>query len=131
MVYRRKDFCGTGLPTVVRKNQLLVPRLNFGGQCAQEPTPGSTVKRCQFLDTWGGGEGTKLYYTVLYIFTRPTGERVDATMNGPSEKGDQFAVLEHMKGGQMVTHPCAPLQRIELFIRSRLPPPSWTHRRYL
>ena len=34
-------------------------------------------------------------------------------MKGPSEKGDQFAVLEYMKGGQMVTHPCAPLPRIE------------------
>ena len=34
-------------------------------------------------------------------------------MKGPSEKGDQFAVLEYemkldMKGGPMVTHPCDP-----------------------
>ena len=29
-------------------------------------------------------------------------------MKGPSEKRDQFAILECMKGGQMVTHPCAP-----------------------
>ena len=29
-------------------------------------------------------------------------------MKGPLESGDQFAVLEYMKGGQMVTHPCAP-----------------------
>ena len=35
-------------------------------------------------------------------------------MKGPSEKGDQFAVLEYMKGGQIVTHPCAPLLRIEV-----------------
>ena len=42
------------------------------------------------------------------IFTRSAGERVDATMKGPSEKGDQFAVLEYMKAGQVVTHPCAP-----------------------
>ena len=34
-------------------------------------------------------------------------------MKGPSEKRDQFAVLEHMKGGQMVTHPCASIPRIE------------------
>ena len=34
-------------------------------------------------------------------------------MKGLSEKRDQFAVLEYMKGGQMVTHPCAPLRRIE------------------
>ena len=47
------------------------------------------------------------------IFTCSTRERVDATMKGPLEKGDQFAVLEYMKGGQMVTHPCAPLPRIE------------------
>ena len=33
------------------------------------------------------------------IFTRSTGERVDATMKGPSEKGKLFAVLEYMKGG--------------------------------
>ena len=26
-------------------------------------------------------------------------------MKGPSEKRDQFALLEYMKGGQMVTHP--------------------------
>ena len=55
------------------------------------------------------------------IFTRSTGERVDATMKGPSEKGDQFAVLEYMKAGQVVTHPCAPLQKIEFFIRSPSP----------
>ena len=30
-------------------------------------------------------------------------------MKGPWEKGDLFAVLEYMKGGQVVTHPCAPL----------------------
>ena len=47
------------------------------------------------------------------IFTCSTGERVDDTMKGPSEKRDQFAVLEYMKGGQMVTHPCAPVPRIE------------------
>ena len=34
-------------------------------------------------------------------------------MKGPSEKGDQFAVLEYMKDGQMVTHPSTPLPRIE------------------
>ena len=32
-------------------------------------------------------------------------------MKGPSEKGDQFAVLEYMKSGQVVTHPCAPLSK--------------------
>ena len=58
------------------------------------------------------------------IFTCSTGERMDATMKGPSEKGDQFAVLEYMKGGQMVTHSCAPLQRIEFFIRSLSPSPE-------
>ena len=29
-------------------------------------------------------------------------------MKGPSEKGELFAVLEYMKGGLVVTHPCAP-----------------------
>ena len=58
------------------------------------------------------------------IFTRSTGERVDATMKGPSEKGDLFAVLEYMKGGQVVTHPCAPLSKIEFFIRSPSPSPE-------
>ena len=46
------------------------------------------------------------------MFTCSTGERVDATIKGPSEKGDLFAVLEYMKGGQVVTHPCAPLSKI-------------------
>ena len=60
------------------------------------------------------------------IFTRSTGERVDATMKGPSEKGDQFAVLEYTKAGQVVTQPCAPLQKIEFFIRSPSPSPEPT-----
>ena len=42
-------------------------------------------------------------------------------MKGPSEKGDLFAVLEYMKGGQVVTHPRAPLSKIEFFIRSPSP----------
>ena len=49
-------FRGTGLPTVMRKNQPLVPRSNFG---AQELTPGSAVEHCRFLDTGGGGGGAK------------------------------------------------------------------------
>ena len=57
----------------------------------------------------------------LVIFTRSTGERVDATMKGPSEKGDLFAVLE---GGQVVTHPCAPFSKIEFSIRSLSPSPE-------
>ena len=32
-------------------------------------------------------------------------------MKGPSEKGDLFAVLEYMKGGQVVTHKPAPKPR--------------------
>ena len=48
----KERVCGTGLPTVMRKNQPLVPRSNFG---AQEPTPGSAVEHCRFLDTGGGG----------------------------------------------------------------------------
>ena len=48
-------FRGTVLPTVMRKNQPLVPRSNFGGKCAQEPPPGSAVKHCRFLGTGGGG----------------------------------------------------------------------------
>ena len=58
------------------------------------------------------------------IFTHSTGERVDATMKGPSEKGELFAVLEYMKAGQVVTHPCAPLQNIKFFIRSPSPCPE-------
>ena len=27
----------------------------LGEKCAQEPTPGSAVKHCRFLDTGGGG----------------------------------------------------------------------------
>ena len=42
------------------------------------------------------------------IFTRSTGERVGATKKGAAEKRELFAVLEYMKGGQVVTHPCAP-----------------------
>ena len=45
-------------------------------------------------------------------------------MKGPFEKGDQLTVLEYMKGGQMVTHPCAPLPRIKFFIRSLSPSPE-------
>ena len=33
-------------------------------------------------------------------------------MKGPLEKGQLFAVLEYMKGGQVVTHPCDPENRV-------------------
>ena len=45
-------------------------------------------------------------------------------MKGPSEKGDVFAVFEYMKGGQVVTHPCAPLSKTEFSIRSPSPSPE-------
>ena len=45
-------------------------------------------------------------------------------MKEPSEKGDLFAVLEYMKGGQVVTHPCAPLSKIEFSIRTPSPSPE-------
>ena len=45
-------------------------------------------------------------------------------MKGPLEKGDLFAVLEYMKGGQVVTHPCAPFSKIEFSIRSPSPSPE-------
>ena len=45
-------------------------------------------------------------------------------MKGPLKKGELFVVLEYMKGGQVVTHPCAPLQKIEFFIRSPSPSPK-------
>ena len=41
------------------------------------------------------------------IFTCSTGECVDATMKGPSEKGDQFAVLEETV--EMHTNECTQL----------------------
>ena len=47
------------------------------------------------------------------IFTCSTGDLVDATIKGRSEKGDQFAVLEDIKGAQMVSHTCAVLPRFE------------------
>ena len=43
-----------GLPTVMHKNQPLVPRSNFGGKACAKP-PGSAVKHCWFLGTGGGG----------------------------------------------------------------------------
>ena len=58
------------------------------------------------------------------IFTFSTGERVDAAMKGPSEKGELFAVLEFMKGGQVVTHRCVPLQKFDFFIGSPSPSPE-------
>ena len=61
------------------------------------------------------------------IFTRSTSEHVDATMKGPSEKGQLFVVLEYMKGGQMVTHPSTLLQKNQVlhpvpipFLRAKL-----------
>ena len=35
-------------------------------------------------------------------------------------------MLEYMKAGLLVTHPCAPLQKIEFFIRSPSPSPEPT-----
>ena len=48
-------FCGTGLPTVMRKNQPLVPRSNLGGNACSRTAPCSAVKHCWFLGTGGGG----------------------------------------------------------------------------
>ena len=57
--------------SAVRGCPRLCARTNpwFRGQileekCAQEPTPGSAVKHCRFLDTGGGG-GTKWIDTHL------------------------------------------------------------------
>ena len=47
-------FRGTGLPTAVRKTNPWFRGQILGGKCAQEPTPGSAVKHCRFLDTGGG-----------------------------------------------------------------------------
>ena len=52
------------------------------------------------------------------IFPHSTGEHMGGTTKGPSEKGELFAVLERIKGGQVVPHPCAPVQRVEIFIWS-------------
>ena len=61
------------------------------------------------------------------IFARSTSEHVDATVKGSSEKGDQFAVLEHMKAGLLDTQPCAPpFKEIEFFIWSPSPSPEPT-----
>ena len=35
----KKIFCGTGLPTVICKNQPLVPQLNLGGKACARTAP--------------------------------------------------------------------------------------------
>ena len=45
-------------------------------------------------------------------------------MKGPSKTGDPFVVLEYMKGGRVVTHPCAALSKTEFSIRSPSPSPE-------
>ena len=52
-------FRSTGLPTVMRKNQPLVLRSNFG---VQESTPGSAVEHCRVPGHRGGG-------VLLYVCT--------------------------------------------------------------
>ena len=50
-------FRGTGLPTVMRKNQLLVPRSNFEGKACARTAPwfrGQTL----LVPGHGGGEGS-------------------------------------------------------------------------
>ena len=36
-------------------------------------------------------------------------------------------MLEYMKVGQVVTHPCVPLQKIEFFMQSPSPSPEHTY----
>ena len=45
---------GTGFWPSARTNPWFCGQI-LGEKCAQEPTPGSTVKHCWFLDTGGGG----------------------------------------------------------------------------
>ena len=50
-------------------------------------------------------------------------------MKGPSEKGDQFAVLEYMKAGQVVTHPVPPFKRLSSSFGPRPLPRNQPHHR--
>ena len=40
----------------------------LGEKCAQEPTPGSAVKHCRFLDTGGGGVCQTCFRPSLCVF---------------------------------------------------------------
>ena len=48
-------FRGTGLPTVMRKNQPLVPRSNFGGKACARTTPWFSGQALLVLGHGGGG----------------------------------------------------------------------------
>ena len=48
-------------------------------------------------------------------------------MKGPLEKGELFAVLEYVKGEQVVTHPCAPPSKNQLLYPVPVPFPQGSH----
>ena len=50
-------FCGTGLLTVMRKNQHLVPRSNFGLKACARTAPWFRGQTLLFLGHAGGGGG--------------------------------------------------------------------------
>ena len=50
-------FRGTGLLTVLCKNQPRIPWSSFPGKACAGTSPGSVVEHCRFLDTRGGGRG--------------------------------------------------------------------------
>ena len=50
-------FCGTGLPTVMRKNQPLVPRSNFGRKACARTTPWLRGQTLPVPGNRGGGGG--------------------------------------------------------------------------
>ena len=56
------------------------------------------------------------------IYTRSTGDRVAATITGPSQYGDQYLAIRYLRHGAYVEHPCALISSIALPIRSPSPP---------
>ena len=97
------------------------PRYGVAHGCAQEPTPGSAVKHCWFLDTGGGGGGKKTP-TARQPIAQPTASVgpvrrcfvcVSVGLAGPSSGAVAGAAGVALRGslfGAPASHPVFPPQ---------------------
>ena len=75
-------FHGTGLPTVMRKNQPLVPRSNFGGKACARTAPWFRSQTLLVLGQGGGGLST----FVVHVSTKKKSSSWDIVAVNASRK---------------------------------------------
>ena len=81
-------------PPCARTNPWFRGRI-WGEKCAQEPTLGSAVKHCRFLDTGGGG--TRLNVGLRCLFMPPSSDGWKLVARGCTRRWDGDRVLGRWK----------------------------------